>query len=145
MIQRVKECYERYEQEALAARQRAHPCDGLFGFGADPRRDPCHDRFYQTVGQWVEEFLNAKPGPEACGEAAEWILKAADIHREEQDVYWYMYAAQSHALPLIRKMDTERSKALLNWYETAYPARDRMPAQDAVYKALKKASRTKLW
>lgn len=140
MIRKLIKRYEDYEREAEAARQQAHLCDGLFGFGADPRKHPCHTSFYEAAGQWVTEFLSMDPEPEQIAEAAAWFLKAADSHRS-QDTYWYLYASQSHALPLIEGLDRESGKVLLEWYEKAYPARERMPVQDAVYKALRKAAR----
>ena len=73
-----------------------------------------------------------------------WILRAADGCRD-RETYWYMYAAQAHALPLIPGMTQEDCRVLLDWYDGAYPPRDRMPVQEQVYKALKKAARKTWW
>lgn len=140
----LKNRYEQYLREAEKARQKAGLCDGLFGMGNDPRKAPCHEAFYEYVARWVAEFLEGEPGPEACAEAAGWLLKLAQAHRGQKDVYGYLYAAQGHALPLIARMDRDRAGALLAWYEEAHPRRDRMPVQDGVCKALKKAARPKL-
>ena len=145
LLQTLKNRYNRYIEEAQEARQKAGLCDGLFGMGNDPRKHPCHGNFYEAVGTWVEDFLRDDPGEPECAEAAEWILKAADLNRENQDVYWYMYAAQTHALPVIEKLTREDAKLLLQWYDRAYPARDRMPTQDQVFRALKKTARPGLW
>ena len=144
-MQKLKERYEQYIREAGLARRKAGLCDGLFGMGNDPRKHPCHDGFYEAVGRWTADFLEANPGEEQCREAVTWILEAAHLHRDQQDVYWYMYAAQAHALPLIPFLGAETGKILVSWYDHAYPARDRMPVQDLVYKALKKTSRPKRW
>ena len=145
LLQTLKNRYNRYIEEAQEARQKAGLCDGLFGMGNDPRRHPCHESFYKAVESWVSGFLGGKPGEAECAEAAEWILKAADVHRENQDVYWYMYAAQTHALPVIEKLTREDAKLLLQWYDRAYPARDRMPLQDQIVRVLKKTARPGLW
>ena len=141
-MQDLKNRYEQYLEEAEKARQKAGLCGGLFGMGNDPRKAPCHEAFYVFVAEWVGAFLQTEGD---CGEAASWLLKLADAHRGEKDVFGYLYAAQGHALPLIARMDRESAKELLCWYEGAYPRRNRMPVQDAVYKALKKAARPKLW
>ena len=145
LLQTLKNRYDRYVAEAQEARQKAGLCDGLFGMGNDPRKHPCHERFYEAVGSWVANFLEGKPGEGECAEAAEWILKAADLNRENQDAYWYMYAAQIHALPVIAKLPRDEAKRLLQWYDRAYPPRERMPVQDQIFRALKKTARPGLW
>lgn len=142
MMERLKARYEQYEKEAQKAVLEAKPTDGLFGMGADPRKHPCHDRFYADVESWVGEFLSREPSPEEAAEAAEWIIKAADSHRDT-DAYWYMYAAQGHACPLIGRMSAERCKALAQWYDNAHPAIERMPVQRSVYKLLRKIAKAK--
>lgn len=141
MIQKLKDRYEQYIAQAREARRKAGLCDGLFGMGNDPRKNPCHDSFYDAVGQWVSAFLASNPNPEDCAEAVAWILQAAYLNREQRDVYDYLYAAQGHALPLIQKMFQTDAKALLDWYGRTYPRRDRMPVQDNVYGELKKTAR----
>lgn len=142
MLERLKARYGQYEQESRQAVEKAKPTDGLFGMGNDPRKDPCHDRFYEDVAAWVQEFLETAPDPQAAADAAEWILRAADAHRE-QEVYWYMYAAQGHALELIRRMPQSRSETLLRWYDEAYPKIERMPVHREVYKLLRKVAKAK--
>ena len=144
-MQDLKKRYDQYLQEAEKARQRAGLCDGLFGMGSDPRKAPCHQDFYEYVGQWAADFLQKNPDAGACAEAAGWLLKLADAHRGETDLFGYLYAALGHGLELIARMDRDSAKELLAWYDGAYPKRDRMPVQDGVHKALKKASRMKLW
>lgn len=144
-MQRLKDQYVKYLSEAEQARRKAGLCDGLFGMGNDPRKHPCHGSFYEAVETWAAGFLKENPCGDECAEAAAWILKAADLYRENQDVFWYMYAAQIHALPIIAKLNRADAKHLLQWYDRAYPARDRMPVQDQVYRALKKAARPGLW
>ena len=142
MLNQLKARYERYEQEARQARKKASAFDGLFGMGADPRRHPCHESFYEDVARWVQEFLEAGPSVPEVSDAVEWILMAADSRRGT-DVYWYMYAAQGLAEPLIGRMAPERCAQLLRWYDKAYPKCERMPVQASVYKLLRKCVKAK--
>lgn len=142
MLNRLKARYWQYEVEAGKSVQKARPTDGLFGMGADPRKHPCHDAFYEDVGNWVDEFLNAEPSSQEADEAAMWIIKAAAGHRDTE-VYWYMFAAQGYAVPLIQKMTPESCRELAEWYDKAYPKRDRMPVQQNVFKLLQKRAKGK--
>lgn len=142
MIQALKARYAQYHQEAQAAWEKAGLCDGLFGMGADPRKHPCHDDFYNSIGQWVTGFLASEPEASACLEAAQWILKQPADYKD-QNIFWYLYAAQKHALPLIPLLPAAACRDLLAWYEGTYPKRDRMPVQDAVVKTLKKTAHGK--
>lgn len=140
LIEILKNHCSRYLAEAQEARGKAGLCDGLFGMGKDPRKDPCHERFYRAVESWTDEFLKQETTAQQRAAAAAWILKAADEHRGEMDVFWYLYAAQAHAIPIIEKLEQEAAKELLIWYDRAHPARERMPVHDRVYRALKKAA-----
>lgn len=142
MLEQLKACYAQYEREARQAVLNANPTDGLFGMGADPRKHPCHDQFYRAVEAWVAEFLKGEPSDWEIADAAEWIIRAADGHRDEE-TYWYMYAAQIHAQPLIQRMPAHRSAELAEWYNSAYPAIDRMPVQKTVFKLLRKCGKAK--
>ena len=107
--------------------------------GDDPRRHACHEQFYEDVAAWVAAFQAKDPTGEQAEAAVRWILESAAEHRDE-DVYWYMYAAQGHAKNLIPRMTAEACAQLAAWYDEAYPALDRMPAQQEVYRLLKRRS-----
>ena len=137
----LKNRYDLYLAEAEKARQRAGFCDGLFGLGKDPRKAACHDDFYEYVAGWVQEFLEHDPSAAECAAAVEWIVKLASAHWEQKDTFGYLYAIHGHIMPLIPRMDREAAKEVASWYEGAYPRRKRMPVQEQVFKALKKAAR----
>lgn len=137
MLQQLKARYGQYEQEMQKVLAKASPTDGLFGMGADPKAHPCHDYFYEAVEEWVREFEASQPSAEDAAEAAEWIIQAANAHRDTP-VYWYMYAAQQLAAPLIPRMDPKRCRALVEWYDQAHRKIERMPAQQKLYKLLRK-------
>lgn len=137
MLERLKARYEQYEQDMKKVLAKASPADGLFGMGNDPKAHPCHDYFYEDVESWVAEFQATDPSREDVNQAVEWIVMAADAHRNTP-VYWYMYAAQQLAAPLIEKMDPQRCEALVRWYDHAHKKLERMPAQQRLYKLLRK-------
>ncbi|MBO4939270.1 MAG: hypothetical protein J6C98_09805 [Oscillospiraceae bacterium] len=142
VLEQLKARYARYEQEARKAVLNAKPTDGLFGMGADPRKHPCHDQFYQDVAEWADTFEKTAPSAQAAADAVEWIIRAADSHRDEE-TYWYMYAAQVHARLLIPLMAPDRCASLVRWYDSAYPPIDRMPVQKELFRLLRKCSKAK--
>lgn len=139
-IQTLKEIYSRYEAEAAAVRAKASVFDGLFGMGDDPRKDPCHMRFYEGVEQWAKGFLAEGPEEPAAYEAVSWILSAPADH-EGEAVYWFLYAAQGLCRDLIPTLSPEHCVQLRDFYDAHYPRRDRMPVQKEVYRLLKKGSK----
>lgn len=134
----LREIYAAYYKKAAEVRSKASPLAGIWGMGDDPRKDHCHDAFYEAVQDWVERF--ADPDPAAVSEAVRFILGAALAHKNE-DVYWYLYAAHGLILPLIPRLRPADCEALFGWYDASYPKRDRLPVQQQVWKALKKGAK----
>ena len=137
-MEKLQAIYAEYFKKAADARSKASPFAGVWGMGDDPRKHHCHDAFYEAVEAWVKEFAPADA--EAALEAVKYILEAA-LSRRDEDVYWYLYAAQGLVMPLIPRLRSEDCKALAQWYDKAYPRRDRMPVQQNLFKALKKAGK----
>ena len=135
-LQQLYDLYDAYEEKAKKVRAKASRFAGAFNMGDDPRRHECHEQFYEDVGSWVAEFLAAAPDQAAVAGAVHWILETAAAHREE-DVYWYLYAIHTHAKPLIPLLGREECRDLLQMYDAAYPALDRLPAQQEIYRLLK--------
>lgn len=138
-MQQLMTIYERYAQKAEEVRKKAPPTAGLFGMGDDPRKHPCHMEFYESVEQWVKDFMETSPGPEAANEAVAWIITQAAEHREKES-YWFMYAAHGLCKPLIPLMSAGNCAALAAYYDDHHPRRERMPAHKDVYKLLKKGA-----
>ena len=107
MIEQLKARYEQYRQESEEVLRKASPTDGLFGFGEDPRKNPCHDRFYEDVERWSGVFLSQNPTAEDAEAAVNQILRAPAENRGTA-VFWYMYAAQKHAAALIPLMKSSK-------------------------------------
>lgn len=136
-MDQLKEIYSHYYDEALKVRAKAPILAGIWGMGKDPRNDRCHDEFYEAVEKWVGNF----DGDAAAAlEAVKWILGAALVNKN-RDTYWHLFAAHGLTLPLIEKLDTADCKELFSWYDASYPKRERLPLQQQVWKALKKAAK----
>ncbi len=139
MVQTLKERYEAYIQEVAQVMANAKPTDGLFGWGDDPRRDPCHMRFYEDVEKWTQVFLASSPDQTRVYEAAKFILETPDAHREKAS-FWFLFAAQGMTRGMIPMLSQAQCAALRELYDDRYPRRERMPVQKEVYKLLKKGA-----
>lgn len=139
-LEQLKEIYAIYVQDVAKVYKDAKPMDGLFGWGDDPRKDPCHMRFYEAVQRWVTAFQAEGPEQEAAFEAVRFVLEKPAAHRE-QSCFWFMYAAQGHIRELIPVLRPEQCAQLRAFYDEAYPKRDRLPVQKEVYKLLKKGAK----
>jgi hypothetical protein len=139
MLQQLEGIYEKYVQDVAKIYKDAKPMDGLFGWGDDPRKDPCHMRFYEETENWVAAFLAANPGGEDRYRAAKTIIESAAAYREKP-CFWFMYAAHGLAKDLIGGLTPQQCGQLREFYDESYPKRDRMPVQKDVYKLLKKGA-----
>ena len=139
-MEKLQEIYSEYIQTVAQVYREAKPMDGLFGWGDDPRKDPCHMHFYEGVEKWAEDFLKTDPDAEETFRAVRFILEAPKEHREEKS-YWFLFAAQGLTRKMIPRLTKEACNFLRSYYDENYPKRDRMPAQNEVYKLLKKGGR----
>ena len=139
-MEKLQQIYSQYIQAVGQVYREAKPMDGLFGWGDDPRKDPCHMRFYEDVEQWVQDFLKTAPDPEELFQAVRYILREASLHQGEH-CFWFMYAAHGLTRSMIPGLTKEHCNDLRSFYDECYSKRDRMPAQNEVYKLLKKGGR----
>lgn len=139
MLKQLQMRYGRYVEEAAAVAEKAPAMAGFLGFGSDPRNDPCHVRFYEDVGQWVQDFCAAGSDADGAYRAVHWMLTAAAAHRDEPS-YGFLYAAQGHCKELIGCLSREHCAELMKLYDALYPRRNRMPVQQEIYKLLRKGA-----
>lgn len=139
MVQQLKDRYDKYLQEVGKAFADAKPMDGLFGWGDDPRKDPCHMRFYEDVEQWTKDFLAGNHDQPAIFEAARFMLNTPAEHKQDH-AFWFMYAAQGLCKEMLLLLSREQCAQLREYYDDNYPKRDRMPVQKEVYKLLRKGA-----
>lgn len=142
MVQQLHQRYKSYVTELDRVYAEAKPADGLFGWGDDPRKDPCHMRFYEDVEGWTKAFLTDNHDPSAVFEAVSFMLRVPSEYREHQG-FWFMYAAQGLARDMIPMLTAQQCAELRDFYDTAYQKRDRMPVQKELYKLLKKGAARK--
>ena len=130
-------CVERYEQAMGRLETGLRPGDGLFGFGNDPKRSPCHMDFYNEVGRVAARLAEEGCPPEEAAEAVELLLTMGEKfgRRLTQPM---MEAVQGHALPLIPLLTCEQARAMAGRYALRYPRRKRLPVQNQVFLALER-------
>ncbi len=139
-MQELKAIYDQYKQEYKTVRDNASRFDGFLGFGSSPKKDPCHNRFFQNVTQWVQEFLAGQPDQESVGEAVRWIFSTSAEHKGKPE-YWYMYAVHGLCRDMVPLLSADQCKQLQELYDAHFPRRERMPVQEELYKLLRKGAR----
>jgi hypothetical protein len=139
-MQQLKSIYTRYTEDVEKVYRDAKPMDGLFGWGDDPRKDPCHMRFYEDAEAWVTEFEREKPSREQVFEVVRFLLETPAAYREK-NCFWFMFAAHGLTRSLIPQLDRQQCAQLREFYDGAFSKRERMPVQNEVYKLLKKGSK----
>lgn len=139
-IQQLKDIYSQYVADVAKVYKDAKPMDGLFGWGDDPRKDPCHMRFYEDVESWIGSFAAQNPDRAQVYEVVRFLVETPAQYREKH-CFWFMYAAHGLLPDLIGYLDRAQCLQLREFYDEAYPKRDRMPVQKNVYKLLKKGAK----
>lgn len=137
MLTQLKTIFTDYDAAVREVRKKARAFDGILGLGKDPRRDPCHEQFYNAVGKWAEEFLATEPSQEDL-KAAALLLVEEPKNYEGKESFWFMFAAQGHIKPLIGPMSPENCRVVKASLEANYKKRDRMPLQKELLKLLDK-------
>lgn len=141
-LQELQGLYAGYTREYEGIRKKASFTDGLFGLGNDPKKDPCHMRFYRDVEAWVQAFAQADPSEEDIYAVVRHLLTAAEDHRKKPEE-WTMLAAQGLSRVLIPLLSAEHCAELEIWYDHVYPRRIRLPIQNEIHKLLHKGARKK--
>lgn len=140
-ISQLKQLYDQYETDLLEAHKKGSYFAGwLLTNAKDPRTDPCNKIFYEGVGKWVDDFMADRPDRGTALEAARFILEAAAQNRKTP-MYWYYLVSQGYVQKLIPALSSQDCAALYEWYGKTYPRKERLPINDELYKALKKAAK----
>lgn len=142
MLEQLREYYIAYDEQAAKVRREAKGLAGIWGMGKDPKDHPCHEEFYYRIGGWVTEFLETQPESSAVAEAARFILEAA-AERKKEESFWFVFAAQTHVVPMIPWMCAEECGELVKLYDAQYTKMERLPAQRDLYRKLTKAAKAK--
>ena len=137
MLTQLKTLFTDYDAAVRAVRKKARAFDGILGLGKDPRKDPCHEQFYNAVGKWTEDFLATEPSQEDLKAAALFLIEEPKNY-EGKECFWFMFAAQGHIKPMIGAMSPENRQAVKASLEATYKKRERMPLQKELLKLLDK-------
>lgn len=131
-----------YFEESAQVFRNAKIGDGLFGMGDDPKKNPCHQRFYDNMEQLMKECSAGNMTSKQTGEVVFALLTAEDRHKDQNEtVKWMLMATQGLSLPMIPRMEAAEAASLLKWYSGYYSFLERFPMQRKVIAALKKAAR----
>jgi len=134
---------------ALAADFRAvcerqeHSCNlsELFGLRAGALNDPLQERFAADMTALTANFAAGEPDSAATRAVLETLFSLAGRHTEVKSAYWMLVAVQGLSLELIPGLSRGDAAALAKAYAADWPRHCRLPVQDAVLKALKKAGK----
>lgn len=129
----LEKLYEDYLDLVAQLYRKRKLWDGAFGLGGGPADNPCHEQLVHDV----EAALAAMPQAQRQG-AVEYILRESLAHKNDPVVYYTLLAAHGATLPYLKDLPVEQARQLRDWYQGAYPRRERMPCQDKVLAGLKK-------
>ena len=135
---------ERLTEDYLAdadKQERSRKPNELFGLKFGPSDDPLHDRFAKEMAALLSDFASEKPDSAALRPVLEKLLRAAKETPEPKSAYWMLVAVQGLSRELIPGLNREDAAALMKDYEKTWPRHTRLPVQDDVLKALKKAAK----
>lgn len=135
MLTSLEEIYTTYDETLTKVRKNTRMFDGFLGLGKDPRKDPCHQVFYDAVGAWVADFTAAEHTQEETLAVALFLVEKPVPYREKE-CYWFMFAAQGHMKPIIPLLSKESCKTVHDRLEACYKKYDRMPLQKELLKIL---------
>ena len=108
------------------------------GLGRDPRREPCHLRFYESAGALVDQAVREGLAPEAAAETARFLLTLSQAEEYHELTAPMREAAQGHVLALTELLPPETAAELAEWYRGKYRRSQRLPVQKKVLAALER-------
>ena len=127
--------------DAAWKQERSRKPSELFGLKFGPSDDPLHDSFAGDMAELLGNFASEHPDSAALRSVLTKLFGAAKAYPEPKSAYWMLVAVQGLSRELIPGLSREDAAALAKSYETVWPRRARLPVQDDVLKALKKAAK----
>ncbi len=134
----IRELLEQYIADSNALYQKKtgikNALSASLGGTNEIKKDPMHLAFYQNVERCVEE-LAAEGDQEACTEAFQLLLTEREPSKDLVQRGW-LQAAETLALPLVPYVPEAVLRPAWERYGSRYPRRERMPKQQALYRAM---------
>ena len=137
-LPRVEALYRDYIDTVETLEQNRKFGDGLFGLRPGPEDDPCHDRFAADLEGLLKDFLAASPDSGECAAVLRYMIEAPEPWRELRCAYWMLIAVHGLGLEMVARLDPADARALAEFYDKAYPRRDRLPVQRQLLKKLQR-------
>lgn len=132
-LTRLQARYEAYIRQCRQVAIDAPYGAGLLSSGKDPRNHPCHDAFYEEVGQMIADFSRQDADPEPV---IRYMLEIPYFYANE-DACWYLFGVQNHVMPLIPLLSRDARRAIGDWFSRLVPRRQRLPVQEEILSLLK--------
>ena len=139
-LARMERLTEDYLADADKLERSRRPNE-LFGLKFGPSDDPLHERFARDMAELMGDFAAEEPDSSALRAVLEKLFNAAKANPEPRSAYWMLIAVQGLSKELIPALCREDAAALAKDYESVWPRRSRLPVQDDVLRALKKAAK----
>lgn len=139
-MEKLRQLYTDYLEESDAIRKKASAFAGLFGLGDDPRKNPCHEKFYYDVEAWMKAYVESQPDTRQAREVASFLLEEPAKNRNAEG-YWFLYVCIGFIRNLIPFLSGQDCKELSEQMNGLYPRRERMPLQQETFKMLQKAGK----
>ena len=137
----IKAVCQSYITEAERLESERKIGDGLFGIGRKPADDPCHDKFADDMEKVFSELADEKPGSDLARDILSYIYHLPKEHEKPVSIYWMLNAIHGLTLPVIEFLSPGDAGILASRYASDFRRWDRLPAQEQVYKALKRKAK----
>ena len=139
-LARMERLTEDYLADADKLERSRRPNE-LFGLKFGPSDNPLHERFAKDMAELMGAFAAEEPDSAALRAVLKKLLSTAKANPEPRSAYWMLIAVQGLSKELIPGLSREDAAALAKDYESAWPRHSRLPVQDDVLRALKKAAK----
>ncbi len=138
---RLRALYASYLEEAETVERNRKPGAGWFGMKGGVADDPCHDRFAESVRNYLEELSSSGAPSDTIRDELAFIYTAPLKFPEPRAAYWMLVAVQGLTRPLVGLLTPQDAAALTELLEKSFRRSERVPVQVQLIKELKAASK----
>ena len=135
----LRDLYRRYEETVEELERNRKIGEGVFGMKGGPADNPCHDRFAEELRGCFAEFAAGQPDSAQVRGVLDFVYTEPVTYRGPRCAYWMLLAVQGLTKELIPLLSPADADALAERFEADYRPCDRLPAQNELLTALRKA------